>query len=188
VGHWMGLFHTFQGGCSDPNGDYVWDTPAVAEANYGCPVGIDSCPGGGIDLVRNFMDYTDDSCMNSFTNGQFWSSQYCWSTWRAPGTLDRDETSRTEHEPSTSTDFMHTGFYGIIGLVGVMTIVGGVLYKKKRDQDQLDEERLSEWVGDVTDIDNPMRQSAVSSEEEVDIEFAEMASVPPSSTKIEESL
>lgn len=74
VGHWVGLFHTFQSGCSSP-GDLVKDTPRVAQPNFGCPTAIDSCPSaaGDIkrpDLITNFMDYVDDSCMNEFTPGQ----------------------------------------------------------------------------------------------------------------------
>jgi hypothetical protein len=70
VGHWLGLFHTFQGGCSRTN-DSVPDTPPVASPNFGCPIGINSCRVTRTgDDVFNFMDYTDDACMNTFSRGQ----------------------------------------------------------------------------------------------------------------------
>ncbi len=72
VGHFLGLYHTFQGGCAGENntsGDFCADTPAVATPNYGCTFN-NSCPTGGNDMIENYMDYTDDTCMNIFTNEQ----------------------------------------------------------------------------------------------------------------------
>ena len=67
VGHFLGLRHIWgDGDCSVD--DFCADTPGSDAANYGCPTGHVSC--GTTDMIENYMDYTDDDCMNIFTQDQ----------------------------------------------------------------------------------------------------------------------
>jgi PKD repeat protein len=80
VGHWLGLFHTFQGGCSGTTatncttgGDGICDTPPTANANFGCPPNQNTCTETPTDLpdqTMNYMDYGDDRCLYMYTEGQ----------------------------------------------------------------------------------------------------------------------
>lgn len=77
IGHCFGLRHIWGDNASctvngtDSNKDYCPDTPAASAENYDCLSTYDSCPAAtGVDMVENYMDYTNDSCMNIFTLNQ----------------------------------------------------------------------------------------------------------------------
>ncbi|UOX34705.1 choice-of-anchor J domain-containing protein [Flavobacterium sediminilitoris] len=76
VGHWLGLRHLW----GDPNtnlgvdgctvDDYCLDTPNTRQPNFTCDLTTNSCPAPGNDMVQNYMDYTNDACMDTFTQDQ----------------------------------------------------------------------------------------------------------------------
>lgn len=68
VGHWLGLRHIW--GDSACGNDYCADTPTAHTANYNCNPNIADCDGTGVEMVQNYMDYTNDTCMNIFTQDQ----------------------------------------------------------------------------------------------------------------------
>ncbi|MDX1913439.1 MAG: M43 family zinc metalloprotease [Saprospiraceae bacterium] len=73
VGHWLNCFHIWgDDGTSCTGSDNVSDTPNQADEHYGCPtfpqISCSNGPNG--DMFMNYMDYTDDGCMNVFTTGQ----------------------------------------------------------------------------------------------------------------------
>jgi len=72
VGHWLNLRHIW--GDSNCGNDFCNDTPEHSGSNYGCPSypSTSNCSGNGTsgDMFMNYMDYTDDACMNIFTQDQ----------------------------------------------------------------------------------------------------------------------
>ncbi|MPZ06050.1 MAG: zinc metalloprotease [Nitrososphaeraceae archaeon] len=68
IGHWLGLYHTFQDGCPPSEGDEVADTQPHRAPDYDCD--SNTACGSGSSPVENFMNYTEDACMTKFTKGQ----------------------------------------------------------------------------------------------------------------------
>lgn len=82
VGHFMGLYHTYQNGCLGV-GDEVSDTPAQSSVSFGCPNPIqDSCPSPGVDPIHNYMGSNDDACRTEFTPGQVVRARSMMQTYR----------------------------------------------------------------------------------------------------------
>mmetsp|Transcript_19582 Transcript_19582/g.59240 ORF Transcript_19582/g.59240 Transcript_19582/m.59240 type:complete len:112 (-) Transcript_19582:620-955(-) len=88
----MGLYHTFQGGCSPNRGDYVADTPPSRSPTFGCPGYRRTCWSQLVrksygnfyqDPFKNFMDYTDSKCLKVFTPGQAARMRLLWVRFRA---------------------------------------------------------------------------------------------------------
>ena len=74
IGHWLNLDHIW-GGWGNCGNDQVNDTPKQEKENYSCPafpLNPNSCntTNSSGDMFMNYMDYTNDACMNLFTNGQ----------------------------------------------------------------------------------------------------------------------
>ena len=73
VGHYLGLFHTFQGGCGSSDcynsSDLICDTNDESGPNFSCS-GSPSSTCGSEDPIDNYMDYSDDLCMEQFTAEQ----------------------------------------------------------------------------------------------------------------------
>ncbi|MEL6131747.1 MAG: PKD domain-containing protein [Bacteroidota bacterium] len=68
IGHWLGLRHVWgDGDCNDD--DFCGDTPKTSQPHFNCPQSGFSCS-QGVAMVQNFMEYTDDACMNLFTSDQ----------------------------------------------------------------------------------------------------------------------
>lgn len=67
VGHWLGLRHVWGDGPCTVD-DYCGDTPPTSDPHFGCQNGARGC--FGLAMVQNFMDYSDDVCMNLFTFDQ----------------------------------------------------------------------------------------------------------------------
>ena len=69
VGHWLRLSHIWgDGGCDIDDG--IGDTPTAAGPNWGCAVGSLACSDDSLNMVQNYMDYSNDSCMYLFTTRQ----------------------------------------------------------------------------------------------------------------------
>ncbi|MFI5780663.1 M43 family zinc metalloprotease [Nocardia sp. NPDC051570] len=83
VGHWLGLYHPFQGRCQDP-ADTVADTPPENGPALKCVEGVKSCKSSTGDPMHNHMNYTPDACRNEFTQGQAQRAEDEWADYRQP--------------------------------------------------------------------------------------------------------
>lgn len=88
VGHYLGLFHPYFGGCGAASapacyttGDRLCDTPPDESSHDLCPVGATSCGGTPVP-IENYMELTDDLCMTGFTFEQAGRMRCTLATYR----------------------------------------------------------------------------------------------------------
>lgn len=100
IGHWLGLAHPWSSdGCGD--GDGIADTPWQEKPSFGCDLNKESC--GSLDMVQNFMDLSEDACMNLFTTGQVSVMRNTLLTYKAG--LVREEILLTASQVALDTKF-----------------------------------------------------------------------------------
>jgi len=106
VGHYLNLRHIWGDGNCNAD-DFVADTPTSDAANYGCASGHVSC--SSTDMVQNYMDYSDDACMNLFTSGQKSRMRAIFDTGGARASLLNSTACGTAPPPSSCTDGVQNG-------------------------------------------------------------------------------
>lgn len=110
VGHYLNLRHIWgDGGCNVD--DFVTDTPTSDAPNYGCATGHVSC--STVDMVQNYMDYSDDACMNLYTTGQKTRMRAIFDTNGARASLLTSTACGTPATPTCSDGIQNQGETGI---------------------------------------------------------------------------
>lgn len=134
IGHNMGLFHTFQGGCS--SADFTSnltttgrslpanllgpadDTPPLSTSTSGCPAEgtLNGCNPSREKMFQNYMDYSDDACLTLFTDGQVRRMHYVVQNFRA-GYL-----TTQGHLPPAGTPVNEVGMHSVVSPGGIESI------------------------------------------------------------------
>lgn len=108
VGHWLGLKHIWGNGSSCTDSDGINDTPNQLEENNGCPGETHASCDNGLygDMFQNYMDYTDDACMNLFTKGQAAYMRGVLSSVRSsiPNSIACSRTLRSDFKAASLSD------------------------------------------------------------------------------------
>ncbi|KAI8802354.1 hypothetical protein BJ742DRAFT_833249 [Cladochytrium replicatum] len=138
TGHWLGLYHTFQGGC-DGDGDFVDDTPPEDGPSYACDE-RDSCTNDTLpDPIHNLMDYSEDACRSDpFTPGQVTRMSQQWSAFRAKNAYPKGSQADTATIPNVDPGSHSECDFGMIlkpqcspcvaKVVGALRSCGDVLW------------------------------------------------------------
>ncbi len=110
VGHWLNLRHIWgDGNCNQD--DFVSDTPASDGANYGCASTHTSC--NTLDMVQNYMDYSDDACMNLYTAGQKARMQALFAAGGARASLLNSTACGPAPDPTCNDGIQNQGEEGV---------------------------------------------------------------------------